>query len=60
MGENDWDRVLDINLKGAFNCTKAVSRGMFKNRYGRIINITSTAGEVGNPGRQITPLRKPG
>ena len=51
MSEDDWDRVVDINLKGAFNCTKAVSGGMFSNRYGRIINITSTAGEVGNPGQ---------
>ena len=60
MGENDWDRVLDINLKGAFNCTKAVSRGMFKNRYGRIINITSTAGEVGNPGQANYSASKAG
>jgi 3-oxoacyl-[acyl-carrier protein] reductase len=60
MGENDWDRVLDINLKGAFNCTKAVSRGMFRNRYGRIINITSTAGEVGNPGQANYSASKAG
>ena len=60
MGEGDWDRVMDINLKGAFNCTKAVSRGMFKNRYGRIINITSTAGEVGNPGQANYSASKAG
>ncbi len=60
MGEEDWDRVMDINLKGAFNCTKAVSRGMFKNRYGRIINITSTAGEAGNPGQANYAASKAG
>ena len=60
MGEGDWDRVMDINLKGTFNCTKAVSRGMFKNRYGRIINITSTAGEVGNPGQANYAASKAG
>ncbi len=60
MGEEDWDRVMDINLKGAFNCTRAVSRGMFKNRYGRIINITSTAGEVGNPGQANYAASKAG
>ena len=60
MGERDWSRVMDINLKGTFNCTKAVSRGMFKNRYGRIINITSTAGEVGNPGQANYAASKAG
>ena len=60
MGEEDWDRVMDINLKGAFNCTKAVSRGMFKNRYGKIINIISTAGEVGNPGQANYSASKAG
>ena len=51
MGEEDWNRVMDINTKGTFNCTKAVCRGMFKNRYGRIVNIISAAGEAGNPGQ---------
>ena len=60
MGEEDWDRVMDINLKGAFNCTKAVSRGMFKNRYGKIVNIISTAGEVGNPGQANYSASKAG
>lgn len=60
MREQDWDLVMDINLKGAFNCTKAVSRGMFKNRYGRIVNITSTAGEVGNPGQANYSASKAG
>lgn len=60
MGEDDWDRVVNINLKGAFNCTKAVSRGMFKNRYGKIVNIISTAGEVGNPGQANYSASKAG
>jgi len=51
MTEKDWDCVMDINLKGVFNCTRAVCGGMIRNSYGRIINITSTAGEVGNPGQ---------
>ena len=60
MGEEDWGRVMDINLKGTFNCTKAVCRGMFKNRYGRIVNIISTAGEVGNPGQANYSASKAG
>ena len=60
MGEDDWNRVMDINLKGAFNCTKAVCRGMFKKRYGRIVNIISTAGEVGNPGQANYSASKAG
>ncbi len=60
MREEDWDSVVDINLKGTFNCTKAVARGMFKNRYGRIVNITSTAGEVGNPGQTNYTASKAG
>jgi len=48
MPEADWDLVLDINLKGAFNFTKAVLRPMLKARYGRIVNIASVVGEAGN------------
>ncbi|MFA5511172.1 MAG: SDR family oxidoreductase, partial [Candidatus Kapaibacterium sp.] len=48
---SDWDTVLDINLKGAFNCIKAVSRTMMSQRYGRIINIGSIVGSIGNPGQ---------
>ena len=44
MKEEDWDKVLDVNLKGVFNCTKAVIPMMVKQRYGKIINITSIAG----------------
>ncbi len=51
MKENDWDTVLSINLKGAFNGIKAVTRSMMKARYGRIINISSVIGLVGNAGQ---------
>jgi len=46
MTEADWDKVINVNLKGAFNCTKAVVEAMIKQRYGKIINITSIAGTV--------------
>ncbi len=51
MSEEDWDIVIDTNLKGAFNCTKAAQRRMLKQRYGRIVNITSVAGLAGNAGQ---------
>ncbi|MCS7286532.1 MAG: 3-oxoacyl-[acyl-carrier-protein] reductase [Anaerolineae bacterium] len=51
MKESDWDEVIDTNLKSAFNCSRAVLRTMLKQRYGRIINITSIAGIRGNPGQ---------
>lgn len=51
MSEEDWDVVIDTNLKGTFNCIKAVSRQMMRQRYGRIVNITSVAGLGGNPGQ---------
>ncbi len=51
MKEEAWDAVLDTNLKGAFNCIKAVSRTMMKQRWGRIVNITSVIGFVGNAGQ---------
>ncbi len=51
MKEQDWDMVLDINLKGAFNCAQALARPMMKARYGRIINITSVNGIVGQAGQ---------
>lgn len=51
MGEADWDAVLDTNLKGAFLVTKAFSRVMLKQRAGRIINITSVIGLIGNAGQ---------
>jgi 3-oxoacyl-[acyl-carrier protein] reductase len=49
--ETEWDEVIAVNLKGVFNCIKAVSRFMFKQRQGRIINITSVAGQMGNVGQ---------
>lgn len=51
MSEKDWDDVLDINLKGAFFCIKAAARIMMKQRSGKIINIASIAGVMGNPGQ---------
>ncbi len=51
MSEEEWDMVLDVNLKGAFNCTKACVRPMMKARAGRIINICSIVGLMGNAGQ---------
>ena len=51
MSEQDWDVVIDTNLKGTFNCIKAVTRQMMRQRYGRIVNITSIAGLAGNAGQ---------
>jgi 3-oxoacyl-[acyl-carrier protein] reductase len=48
LTEEDWNRVMDINLKGAFNCAKAVVGIMKKQRYGKIINISSIAGKIGD------------
>lgn len=51
MSEEAWDAVLDVNLKGAFLCTKAVARIMLRQRSGRIVNIASVMGIVGNKGQ---------
>ena len=51
MKEADWDDVVDTNLKGAFNCMKIAAKTMMKQRFGRIINITSVVGVSGNPGQ---------
>ncbi|MGD6849722.1 3-oxoacyl-[acyl-carrier-protein] reductase [Rossellomorea aquimaris] len=51
MKEAEWDDVININLKGVFLCTKAVTRQMMKQRSGRIINISSIVGVSGNPGQ---------
>ncbi|NLY84836.1 MAG: 3-oxoacyl-[acyl-carrier-protein] reductase [Tissierellia bacterium] len=51
MKEEEWDQVMNVNLKGTFLCTKAVSRMMMKKRYGKIINITSVVGITGNVGQ---------
>lgn len=60
MSEEDWDLVLDINLKGAFNCIKAVSKVMMKKRSGSIINIASVVGEIGNAGQANYSASKAG
>jgi 3-oxoacyl-[acyl-carrier protein] reductase len=60
IGEPDWDVVLDTNLKGAFLFTKAVARGMIKRRWGRIINITSVIGLMGNKGQANYAASKAG
>jgi len=51
MSDEDWDRVLQINLRSVFLCTRAVLRNMIKQRWGRIINMASVVGIVGNPGQ---------
>ena len=51
MKESEWDQVLAVNLKGAYNCIRAASQPMVKQRYGRIINISSVVGVMGNPGQ---------
>lgn len=51
MKDEEWDAVLTVNLKGAFLCTRAVSKVMTKQRYGRIINIASVVGQMGNAGQ---------
>jgi len=51
MAEEDWDKVIAINLKGVFNCTKACSKVMLKQHYGRIVNISSVVGLMGNAGQ---------
>lgn len=51
MKDDDWDAVLDTNLKAVFRLSKAVMRGMMKARFGRIINVTSVVGHSGNPGQ---------
>jgi len=51
LKDEDWDKTVDTNLKGAFVCSRAAARLMMKNRYGRIINISSVVGEMGNAGQ---------
>jgi 3-oxoacyl-[acyl-carrier protein] reductase len=60
MEEADWDFVLDINLKGCFNCSKAVIRAMMKQRYGRIVNISSVSGLAGQAGQTNYSASKAG
>ena len=60
MKDDDWDSVLDVNLKAAFILTRALLRGMMKNRWGRIISITSVVGVTGNPGQANYAASKAG
>ncbi|UCF62099.1 MAG: 3-oxoacyl-[acyl-carrier-protein] reductase [Anaerolineaceae bacterium] len=60
MREEDWDRVIQTNLKAAFNCSKVAVRHMMRRRYGRIINITSVSGQMGNPGQTNYSASKAG
>lgn len=60
LGDDEWDKVLDANLKGAFHTSKAVIRGMMKRRAGRIINITSIVGLTGNKGQANYAASKAG
>jgi 3-oxoacyl-[acyl-carrier protein] reductase len=60
LSDEDWDTVLDANLKGAFHTTRAVIKGMMKRRSGRIINITSIVGLIGNKGQANYAASKAG
>ena len=60
MDEAQWDRVLDINLKGTFLCTRAVAKVMLKARRGRIVSIASIVGLIGNPGQANYAASKAG
>jgi 3-oxoacyl-[acyl-carrier protein] reductase len=60
MDESDWDQVLDTNLKGAWNCSKAVVRSMMKQRFGRIVNISSVSGLAGQVGQTNYSASKAG
>lgn len=60
MKEEDWDRVIDTNLKSMFLCTKVVAKAMMKQRSGKIINITSVIGLIGNPGQANYAAAKAG
>jgi 3-oxoacyl-[acyl-carrier protein] reductase len=60
MTEEDWDAVLDVNLKGTFNCTKVVVRHMAKQRSGKIVSIASVVGEMGNAGQANYSASKAG
>jgi 3-oxoacyl-[acyl-carrier protein] reductase len=59
LKDDDWDAVLDTNLKAVFRMSRAVMRTMMKQRYGRIISITSVVGASGNAGNPITRPPRP-
>jgi 3-oxoacyl-[acyl-carrier protein] reductase len=60
MSEGDWDSVMDTNLKSTFNCSKAAVKHMMRKRYGRIINMASVAGQMGNAGQTNYSASKAG
>jgi 3-oxoacyl-[acyl-carrier protein] reductase len=60
MKPDDWDRVVGVNLKGTILCTKAVARVMLRQHYGRIINLSSVAGQMGNAGQSVYAATKAG
>ena len=60
LKESDWDEVMAVNLKGCFNCSKAVIRGMIKKRYGRIVSLSSVIGLMGNGGQSNYAAAKAG
>jgi 3-oxoacyl-[acyl-carrier protein] reductase len=60
MPEDDWDTVITTNLKSAYNCSKAALKPMMRQTYGRIVNISSVAGLVGNPGQTNYSASKAG
>lgn len=60
MKEEEFDEVLDTNLKGAYHCTRAVLRGMVRSRWGRIVNVSSVVGLAGNPGQANYAASKAG
>jgi 3-oxoacyl-[acyl-carrier protein] reductase len=60
MSEEEWDTVIRVNLKSVFNCSQAVIRAMVKQRAGRIVNVSSVAGQIGNPGQANYAASKAG
>jgi 3-oxoacyl-[acyl-carrier protein] reductase len=60
MKDEDWDKVIDVNLKGTFLCIRAVTRAMMKDRYGRIVNMSSVIGQTGAAGQANYAASKAG